>query len=65
MDRRESANLKAKYLLKISLIALGSLVTEFPTLEYLVKFIGLAFVDFLPIMLFITSQVFSLLVGLA
>ena len=32
---------------------------------YLVKLIGLAFVDFLPIMLFIPSQVFFMLVRLA
>ena len=34
-------------------------MTAFPTLEYLVQLIGLAFVDFLPIILFIPSmQVF-------
>ena len=37
---------------------MGSLMTAFPTLEYLVKLIGLAFVDFLPMMLFIPSRAF-------
>ena len=46
---------EAKCLLKILLIAIGSLVTVFPTLEVLTKLIGLAFVDFRPIMLFIPS----------
>ena len=36
----------------------GSLISVFPTLVDLTKLIGLAFVDFYPIMLFIPSQVF-------
>ena len=43
----------------------GSLITVFPTLEVLTKLIGLAFVDFYPIMLFIPSQFFFLFVRLA
>ena len=41
----------------------GSLITVFPTLVVLTKLIGLAFVDFYPIMLFIPSQVFFKLVS--
>ena len=62
VDRREFlsfANLgptEAKCLMKIFLIAMASLITVFPTLKVSTKLIGLAFVDFRPIMLFIPSH---------
>lgn len=62
VDRREFlsfANLgptEAKCLMKILLIAMASLITVFPTLKVSTKLIGLAFVDFRPIMLFIPSH---------
>ena len=49
---------EAKCLLKILHISEGSMVTVFPTLEFLIELMGLAFLDFCSSMLCIPSQVF-------
>jgi len=44
--------------IKILLIAMGSLMTVFPIIEVLTKWVGAMFVGFCPIRFFIPSQVF-------